>query len=103
MGAAMMKILGICGSPRKEKLSGTYKLVETVAQATGCDYEIVSLKGKTISGCIACLGCVKDNICKVEDDLVLLREKIVDADAYIIGAPNYYSGLNATTHSNSRR
>ena len=94
-----MKILGISGSPRKENLSGTHKLVETVAQATGCDYEIISLKGKAISGCIACLGCVKDNVCKVEDDLMPLREKIAQADAYVIGAPNYYSGLNAATHA----
>ena len=94
-----MKILGICGSPRKEGSSGTFRLVETVLQATGCDFEIVSLRGKTISGCIACLGCVKDNICKVEDDLSPLRDKIVRADAFVIGAPNYFSGLNATTHA----
>jgi multimeric flavodoxin WrbA len=31
--------------------------------------------------------------------MVPLREKIVQADAYVIGAPNYYSGLNATTHA----
>ena len=36
---------------------------------------------------------------KVEDDLTPLREKIVAADAYVIGAPNYYSTLNATTHA----
>ena len=94
-----MKVLGICGSPRKEGVSGTLKLVETVVQATGCDYEIISLRGKTISGCIACLGCVKDNVCKVEDDLLPLRERIVLADAYVIGSPNYYSGLSATTHA----
>lgn len=94
-----MKILGICGSPRKESQSGTYKLVETVLENTGLDYDLVSLRKKSISGCIACLGCVKDNICKVEDDLTPLREKIVQADAYVIGAPNYYSTLNATTHA----
>ena len=94
-----MKILGICGSPRKERQSGVYKLLQTVLENTGVDHELISLKGKSISGCIACLGCVKDNICKVEDDLTPLREKIVAADAYVIGAPNYYSTLNATTHA----
>ena len=94
-----MKILGISGSPRKESQSGTYKVVETVLENTGIGYELVSLRKKTISGCIACLGCVKDNVCKVEDDLAPLREKIVQADAYVFGAPNYYSTLNATTHA----
>ena len=94
-----MKILGISGSPRKESQSGVHKLVQTVLEHTGVDYELVSLRKKSISGCIACLGCVKDNICKVEDDLAPLREKIVEADAFVIGAPNYYSTLNATTHA----
>ena len=94
-----MKILGISGSPRKEGQSGVYKLVQTVLENTGVEYETISLRGKSISGCIACLGCVKDNVCKVEDDLTPLREKIVTADAYVFGAPNYYSSLNAATHA----
>jgi len=94
-----MKILGISGSPRKARQSGVYQLVQTVLENTGLDYEIVSLRGKSISGCIACLGCVKDNVCKVADDLTPLREKIVAADAFVFGAPNYYTTLNATTHA----
>jgi multimeric flavodoxin WrbA len=94
-----MKVLGISGSPRKESQSGVYRLVRTVLENTGCEYDLVSLKGKSISGCIACLGCVEDNVCKVKDDLTPLRDKIVAADAYVFGAPNYYSTLNATTHA----
>lgn len=94
-----MKILGISGSPRKDSVSGTYKLVSTVLEHTGIDYELISLRKKNIAGCIACLGCAKDNVCKVKDDLADLREKILTADAYVIGAPNYYSTLNAATHA----
>ena len=94
-----MKILGISGSPRKDVTSGVAKLVKTVLEATDCEYEYVSLQGKKIFGCIACLGCVEDNVCKVQDDFTPLREKIVEADAYVIGAPNYFTGLNALTHA----
>jgi multimeric flavodoxin WrbA len=94
-----MKILGISGSPRKKDMSSVYTLVQTVLEYTGIEYELISLRGKSISGCIACLGCVEDNICVVDDDLAPLREKIVEADAFVIGAPNYYSTLNATTHA----
>ncbi|MFV0439147.1 MAG: flavodoxin family protein [Desulfopila sp.] len=94
-----MKILGISGSPRNEKQSGVYRLVETVLANSGCDYELISLRGKKISGCIACLGCAKDNICKVHDDMTELRQKIVEADGYVFGAPNYYSTFNATFHA----
>jgi multimeric flavodoxin WrbA len=94
-----MKVLGIAGSTRKDEESGVYTLVEKVLQATGLDYELIHLRGRKIGGCIACLGCVKDNVCKVEDDLAPLRGKIVEADAYVVGAPNYYSGINGLTHA----
>jgi len=94
-----MKILGISGSPRKEEQSSVYKLVRAVLENTGCEYDLISLRGKAIAGCIACLGCVKDNVGKVKDDLADLRDAIVAADAYVIGAPNYYSTLNAATHA----
>ena len=94
-----MKILGIVGSSRKQGVSGVHHLVATVLDNTGIDYELVELRGKKIGGCIACLGCVKDNICKVKDDLAELRPLIADADAYVIGAPNYYSAMNALTHA----
>jgi multimeric flavodoxin WrbA len=94
-----MNILGIAGSMRKKERSGVHRLVQTVLENTDCDYELIHLKDKQISGCIACLGCVKDNVCKLEDDLTPLRGKIAAADAYVIGAPNYYSTLNAVTHA----
>jgi len=94
-----MKVLGISGSPRKEKKSGVHKLVRTVLDATGCDVEFVSLRKMKIQGCKACLDCVKTNVCAVDDDMRLLRKKIVEADAYVLGAPNYYSGMNAKTHA----
>jgi multimeric flavodoxin WrbA len=72
-----MNILGISGSPRKETISGGYKLVKTVLDNTGIEYELIPLNGKKIEGCIACLGCAKDNICKVDDDMSEHREKLL--------------------------
>lgn len=94
-----MKILGISGSSRSDQKSGCYKLVKTVLEASGCEYELVSLRGKKILGCTACLGCVEDNVCVVKDDMAQLRDKFIEADAFVIAAPNFYSGLNATTHA----
>ena len=91
-----MKVLGISGSPRKG--STTDQLVQEVLNGVDCDKEFISLSGKRIGPCIACLGCVKDNICVVDDDMRTLREKIVTADAYVIGAANYYSMLNGLAH-----
>jgi multimeric flavodoxin WrbA len=94
-----MKILGVSGSSRPDDVSATFKLVNIVLENTGIPYDVISLKGKKIAGCVSCLGCVSDNICKVQDDFSKIREKIMAADAFVIGAPNFYSGINAATHA----
>ena len=91
-----MKVLGISGSPRKDQ--STDQLVKEVLAGIGLETEFVSLSDKRIGPCIACLGCVQDNICKVKDDMQELRHKIVEADAYVIGGANYFSMLNGLTH-----
>ena len=91
-----MKVLGISGSPRKG--STTDQLVQEVLKAVQCKTEFISLGGKSIGPCVACLGCVKDNICVLKDDMRELREKVVYADAYVIGAANYFSVLNGLAH-----
>jgi multimeric flavodoxin WrbA len=91
-----MKVLGISGSPRKGQ--STDQLVQEVLDAVGCETEFISLADLQIGPCIACLECVNDNICKVIDDMRYLRERIVEADAYVIGGTNYFSMLNGITH-----
>ena len=91
-----MKVLGISGSPRKG--STTDQLVQEVLNGVECDKEFISLAGTRIGPCIACLGCVNDNVCVLDDDLRGLRDKIVSADAYVIGAANYFMMPNGLTH-----
>ena len=68
----LMKVLGISGSPRKG--STTDQLVqEVLAGVEGCETQFVSLAGKTIGPCIACLKCVETNVCVLTDDLADLR------------------------------
>ncbi len=93
-----MKILGISGSPRAG--SATDQLVKAVlAGAQGCETEFISLAGRRIGPCIACLGCVRDNVCRVRDDMAELRPKIAGANAFVIGGANYFSMLNGLTHT----
>ncbi len=91
-----MNVLGVSGSPRVDH--STDRLVKEVLSTVGVETEFVSLAGKAIGPCITCLGCVEDNVCKVNDDMRELRQKIVDADAYVFGAANYYSILNGLSH-----
>lgn len=90
-------ILGISASGRKDRI--TAQTVKAVLEATGLEYEYVSLAGKRINGCIGCIQCAKDNRCKVEDDWIEIGEKMRQAEAIVFGAPNYYGNINALGHA----
>ncbi|MCF6149787.1 MAG: flavodoxin family protein [Candidatus Kuenenia sp.] len=92
-----MKVLGISGSPRRDQT--TDKLVKAILDATGLETEFISLAGKKMNGCICCLGCITDNVCKVQDDYLPVMNKVLNADAIVVGAPNYFGRLNALTHA----
>ena len=92
-----MKVLGISGSPRK--CQTTERLVREVLDSIDGEAEFISLAGKKIEPCKGCLGCARDNVCIIKDDMAELRGKIVDADALVIGSPNYFGGINSMTHA----
>lgn len=91
-----MQILGVSGSPRRGNT--TDRVVQEVLAGAGGNTEFVSLAAKMIAPCRACLACVKDNRCRIKDDMEELRQQIIEADGLVIGAPNYFANLNALTH-----
>jgi multimeric flavodoxin WrbA len=92
-----MKVIAFSGSPRKGKT--TDRVIGEILKEVDCDTEFIRIAPMNISPCQACLACIEDNTCKKKDDMLPLREKIVNADAFIIGAPNYFSMLNGITHN----
>ena len=89
-------ILGISGSGRKNRM--VHQTVLAIATESGQEYEVISLAGKKINGCIGCTQCAADNICKVKDDWNEIGEKMAQANVIIFGAPNYYGTINALGH-----
>ncbi len=88
-----MKVLGICGSFRD--ISNTNKLVERVAKASGVDYELVYLGKHNIKPCSGCAECMmNEGQCIIDDDMQPLYEKLMNADALIVGAPTYYMDIS---------
>jgi len=93
-------ILGISGSPRVNRnTDSAVKMILEECEARGEKTEFITLRNKRISGCISCLGCTENNYCVVDDDFREIREAMLNADAIVIGAPNYYSLPNAATHA----
>jgi len=90
-------ILGISGSPRKNGI--TSHAVKYILDNCNHETKYISLSGKSITGCTSCLGCTSDNICKVKDDFEDIAKQLVEADAIVLGVPNYYDVPNALSHA----
>lgn len=88
-------VIGISGSPIKD--SNTDRLIRAVLDNTGLEAEFIKLSAHTVRPCIGCLGCVGDNICKVNDDFPAIAEKIKRAEALVIGGYPPYGSLDAFT------
>lgn len=89
----MIKIVGICGSPRK---AATYYALEKALEAArregDVETELISLQGKTVTPCIACNKCVRDvsPTCTLhKDDVTDLLPRILEADGIILASPVY--------------
>lgn len=92
-----MKVLAINGSPRKA--GNTTNLIKSVfkeLEAEGIETEMISLAGKKLAGCMACMQCMKnkDMKCVIDDDLNPIIPKLKEADGIILGSPVYYANVS---------
>jgi len=93
-----MKVVAFCGSARRN--GNTALLLNTVLEplaAMGIETDLVELAGSKISGCKACMGCFKEKNkqCVFNNDVVNeCIEKMVAADAILLGSPTYFSNIS---------
>ena len=96
-----MRILGISGSPRKDRMINN--AIKEIVRDCNDEVDIISLSDKKINGCCGHALCAKDNTCKVVDDFIEIGEKMKQADIIIFGAPKYYNMINARAHATLER
>ena len=94
-----MKAVAINGSPRKRGNTEILlrKVLEPLLRA-GWDTELIQLGGKKIRGCTACYRCfkTKDARCSVNVDVFNeCFEKMLAAQAIILGTPTYFTDVSA--------
>ena len=94
-----MKALAINGSPRKRgNTEILLKQVLAPLAAAGWETEFVQIGGASIRGCQACYQCFKKKNarCSQKDDAFNpCFEKMVAADAIILGSPTYFTDVSA--------
>lgn len=94
-----MKVVAFNGSPRKG--GNTELLLRKVLEpieAAGIETELVQVGGKEVRGCQACYACFqkKNKRCiNDRDEVNRWIEKILEADAIVIGSPTYFAAPTA--------
>ena len=88
-----MKILALIGSYRK--VGNSEIVAKATAERMGDDWELSlvrlpKLRIEPCKGCYACL--IPDKNCAIRDDTQWLLDRILEADAVIVAAPNYVLG-----------
>ena len=94
-----MRAIAINGSPRSGGNTETLlkRVLEPLAQA-GWETEFIQLGGKPIRGCRACYQCfkAKNSRCGQKADAFdVCLEKMIGADAIILGSPTYFTDVSA--------
>ena len=90
-----MKTIIINASPRKSwNTAQMLKAARTGAEGAGAEVEYVDLYDLEFVGCHSCLACKRNDAerckCYWNDDLSPLIDRILKADALIIGSPIYF-------------
>lgn len=86
-----MKILSICGSPRKGNSETILLKLQEMLRAQGVDNEIILLREKKINRCMGCVEyCNHELKCHQKDDMAEIMGKMEAADGFIFISPNYF-------------
>jgi multimeric flavodoxin WrbA len=93
-----VKVIAFNGSARKD--GNTAALIDHVLgelRDEGIETEIFHLAGRNIHGCRACYGCFqnRDRRCAMDDDVLNeCIEKMLEAEAIILGSPTYFADVS---------
>jgi multimeric flavodoxin WrbA len=95
-----INVLGICGSPVKGGNTELF-LKEAIKSLEGVESvrtETITLAGKDIKDCVHCNWCLRKQevgkFCAIEDDMVGIFPKVLDADVLLIATPAYVARVS---------
>jgi len=81
------------GSPRKK--GNTIQLAKAVSDTLkkkGSSVRILYLNDLNIRPCQGCYACLKDGVCKINDDMKDIRKYVVESDLLVYATPIYWFG-----------
>lgn len=93
----MIKILGICASPRKGGNSDVILdgFLDGARSAGPCSIKKIYLSDLDIKFCKENECCFESGVCNIDDDMRLIYKEIDGADVLAIAAPVYFGNIPA--------
>jgi multimeric flavodoxin WrbA len=94
-----MKIIGVCGSPRRGNTEWMLRTLLGAAERGGAEVELLLLRKMDVRTCRGCLACEeggkeRKGICKIKDDMNAVYPKLLAADAFVLATPGYMEMLS---------
>jgi multimeric flavodoxin WrbA len=90
----MMKVIGVCGSPRRGNTEWMLDTLMKAAARSGAETETLLLRRMDVQMCRGCLACEeggekREGKCKLNDDMNEIYPKLLAADAIVLASPGY--------------
>jgi multimeric flavodoxin WrbA len=94
-----MKVIGVCGSPRKGNTEWMLSTLLEEAARNGAETELLLLRKMDVRlcrGCLACEECGKERkgVCIIKDDMNEVYPKLLAADIILLATPAYFEMLS---------
>ena len=94
-----MKIVAVCGSPRRGNAEWMLARLCEYLEKGGAEVEILLLRKMDVKMCRGCLACEKggkerNGACVIRDDMSSVYPKLLAADAIVLATPGYMGMLS---------
>lgn len=94
-----MKIIGVCGSPRRGNTEWMLRTLLEAAARSGADVELMLLRKMDVKMCRGCLACEeggkeRKGVCKIKDDMAEVYPRLLATDAIVLATPGYMEMLS---------
>ena len=94
-----MKIVGVCGSPRKGNTEWMLNTLMSAAEKNGAEVELLLLRRMDVRMCHGCLKCEeggkeREGKCIIKDDMNDVYPKLLEADTIVLATPGYMEMLS---------
>ena len=95
-----MKVILVNGSPHEKGCTHrALSEIENTLKKEGVETKILWLGTAPLSGCKACLACMKTGVCSVSDKVNEFAPKILEADGLVFGSPVHYAAASGAITS----